>query len=579
MVAAPRLFPSSGAWRIRAIRPADVLVLCAFCALLFGVLELIPSLASPLHAQAPTSNITTDPTEIPYYAVRSLLRMFIGLALAVAFTFVYATAAARLPRAEKILLPILDILQSVPVLGFLTVIAGTLVHLFPGSELGLEIASIFAIFTSMAWNITFAFHAALVSEARELDEAARVLRLTKWQRFWKLDVPSGLIPMVWNGMMSFGGAWFFLTASEAITVGGSSYALPGMGSYVAAASAQNNLGAIGWAIVAMIIMVVGVNFVFWRPMVAWAERFRIEDSATADRPRSLVLDLIRRSQLDDWVARPMHSAGRTLDRITRPFGLAEHPLRKPALRQRTGDLVFSGLVVLGVAFGVAEALAYIHRKVGFGAFGVALGDGSLTFLRVVVVLIVSTLIWVPVGVWIGMNPRVSRLAQPLVQVAASFPANFLYPFLLALFIALGIGLDFGGIVLMLMGAQWYVLFNVIAGASTIPTDLRESMRVLGVSGWLRWKVLILPAVFPAYVTGAITAAGGAWNASIVAEFVTYNHRQIAARGLGAYIAEASNAGDTAKVVVGVIVMSVFVVLVNRFFWRRLYRLAERRFAQ
>jgi len=579
MVAAPRLFPSSGAWRIRAIRPADVLVLCAFCALLFGVLELIPSLASPLHAQAPTSNITTDPTEIPYYAVRSLLRMFIGLALAVAFTFVYATAAARLPRAEKILLPILDILQSVPVLGFLTVIAGTLVHLFPGSELGLEIASIFAIFTSMAWNITFAFHAALVSEARELDEAARVLRLTKWQRFWKLDVPSGLIPMVWNGMMSFGGAWFFLTASEAITVGGNSYTLPGMGSYVATASAQNNLGAIGWAIVAMIIMVVGVNFVFWRPMVAWAERFRIEDSATADRPRSLVLDLIRRSQLDDWVARPMHSAGRTLDRITRPFGLAEHPLRKPALRQRTGDLVFSGLVVLGVAFGVAEALAYIHRKVGFGAFGVALGDGSLTFLRVVVVLIVSTLIWVPVGVWIGMNPRVSRLAQPLVQVAASFPANFLYPFLLALFIALGIGLDFGGIVLMLMGAQWYVLFNVIAGASTIPTDLRESMRVLGVSGWLRWKVLILPAVFPAYVTGAITAAGGAWNASIVAEFVTYNHRQIAARGLGAYIAEASNAGDTAKVVVGVIVMSVFVVLVNRFFWRRLYRLAERRFAQ
>jgi NitT/TauT family transport system permease protein len=577
-MAAPRLFPSSGAWKIRAIRPADVLVLCAFFALLFGLLRLAPSLASPLHPAAPSAAISTSPTEIPYYAARSLLRMFIGLFLSVVFTFVYATAAARLPRAEKILLPILDILQSVPVLGFLTVIASTLVHLFPGSELGLECASIFAIFTSMAWNITFAFHASLTSQARELDEAARVLRLSKWQRFWKLDVPSGLIPMVWNGMMSFGGAWFFLTASEAITVGGTSYVLPGMGSYVATASKEDNLGAIGWAIGAMIVMVVGVNFLFWRPMVAWAERFRIEDSATADKPRSLVLDMIRRSQLNDWVARPLRPAGRALDRATRPFGLAEHPLRKPVLRQRTGDVVFASVIVLIVLFGVSEGISYINRSVGFDAFGTAFGDGALTFLRVLVVLILSTLIWVPVGVWIGMNPRVSRLAQPLVQVAASFPANFLYPFLLALFIAIGVSLNWGGILLLMMGAQWYILFNVIAGASTIPTDLRESMRVLGVRGWLRWKVLILPAIFPAYVTGGITAAGGAWNASIVAEIVTYNNKTIAAHGLGAYITEAANAGDTAKVIVGVIVMSVFVLLLNRFFWRRMYRLAERRFS-
>jgi NitT/TauT family transport system permease protein len=249
------------------------------------------------------------------------------------------------------------------------------------------------------------------------------------------------------------------------------------------------------------------------------------------------------------------------------------------LRQRTGDIVFATAVVAAVIFGVWEALAYIHRSVGFGQFGTAFADGALTFLRVTVVLIVSTLIWVPVGVWIGMNPRVSRLAQPIVQVVASFPANFLYPFLMALFIAIGVGLNFGGIVLMAMGAQWYILFNVIAGASTVRNDLRESMQVMGVKGWLRWKVLILPSIFPAYVTGAITAAGGAWNASIVAEVVTYNHTTIAARGLGAYITQASNAGDTAKVIVGVIVMSIFVVLVNRFFWRRLYHLAERRFAQ
>jgi NitT/TauT family transport system permease protein len=561
------------------VRPADVLVLLAFFALAFGLLELVPSLNSPFHPKTAPATVSLDPAEIPYYAVRSLLRMFIGLALSVLFTFVYATAAARLPRAERILLPILDILQSVPVLGFLTVIASTFVALFPGSELGLEFASIFAIFTAMAWNITFAFHASLVGQPRELDEAARVLRLTKWERFWQLDVPSGMIPMIWNGMMSFGGAWFFLTASEAITVNGDSYVLPGMGSYVATASARDNLGAIGWAIAAMIILVIGVNFLFWRPLVAWAERFRMGDSASADRPRSVVLDLIRRSQINEWVARPMHPFGRVLDNATRPFGLAEHPLRKPVLRQRTGDVVFATLVVLAVVFGVWEALAYIHRSVGFGQFGTAFADGALTFARVTVVLIVSTLIWVPVGVWIGMNPRVSRLAQPIVQVAASFPANFLYPFLMALFIALGISLDFGGVVLMAMGAQWYILFNVIAGASTVPNDLRESMRVMGVRGLLRWKVLILPAIFPAYVTGAITAAGGAWNASIVAEFVTYNHRQIAARGLGAYITQASNAGHTANVIVGVIVMSIFVVLVNRFFWRRLYHLAERRFSQ
>jgi NitT/TauT family transport system permease protein len=573
------LFPTSGAWKFRAVRPADILVLLGLFALLFGLLELVPSLNSPFHPKTAPSTISLDPANIPYYAVRSLLRMFIGLVLSVIFTFVYATAAARLPRAEKILLPILDILQSVPVLGFLTIIASTLVALFPGSELGLECASIFAIFTAMAWNITFAFHASLVSQPRELDEAARVMRLTKWQRFWQLDVPSGMIPMIWNGMMSFGGAWFFLTASEAITVGGNNYVLPGMGSYVATASAQNNLGAIGWAIGAMIIMVVGVNFLFWRPMVAWAERFRIEDSATVDKPRSLVLDMIRRSQINEWVSRPMRPFGRALDGATRPFGLAEHPLRRPVLRQKTGDIVFATGIVLAVIYGVYEALSYIHRSVGWGQFGTAFGDGALTFARVLVVLIVSTLIWVPLGVWIGMNPKVSRLAQPIVQVAASFPANFLYPFLMALFIAIGVSLNFGGIVLMAMGSQWYILFNVIAGASTVPNDLRESMQVMGVRGWLRWKVLILPAIFPAYVTGAITAAGGAWNASIVAEIVTYNHKVIAAKGLGSYITEASNVGDTPKVIVGVIVMSIFVVLVNRFFWRRLYHLAERRFSQ
>jgi NitT/TauT family transport system permease protein len=527
-LAAPRMFPTSGAWRFRSVRPADVLVLLALFALLFGLLELIPSLSSPSHPQTASSTISLDPAEIPYYAVRSLLRMFIGLFLSVVFTLVYATAAARLPRAEKILLPILDILQSVPVLGFLTVIASTLVALFPGSDLGLEFASIFAIFTSMAWNITFAFHASLVSQPRELDEAARVMRLTKWQRFWKLDVPSGMIPMIWNGMMSFGGAWFFLTASEAISVDGKSYALPGIGSYVATAALQDNLGDILWAIIAMVVMVLGVNFLFWRPMVAWAERFRIEDSASADKPRSVVLDLIRRSQINDWLARPTRPFGRAMDSATRPFGLAEHPLRKPPARQRTGDVAFTTVVVLGVLFGVWEALSYIHRNVGFGQFGTAFGDGALTFLRVIVVLIVSTVVWVPIGVWIGMNPRSPGSRSPRAGRRV-VPGELPLPLPDG---AVHRARDRPGLRRHRADADGRAVVHPVQRDRRRLDDPQRPARVDAGDEGRRVAALegADPARdLPAYVTGAITAAGGAWNASIVAEFVTYDHRQIAAR--------------------------------------------------
>jgi len=571
-------FPSSGVWRRPAFRWVDAVVLVGVAVLLFGLLRLAPSLNAPfLPSQAP-STVSTDPSELPYYAVRSLLRMFIALVLSVLFTFVYSTAAARLPRASKVLIPLLDILQSVPVLGFLTVTVTAFINFFPGSSLGLECASIFAIFTAMAWNMTFAFYQSLVSQPRDLDEAARIMRLTKWQRFWRLDVPSGMIPLVWNGMMSFGGAWFFLAASESISVLNHTYALPGIGSYVAAAMKQGSLGKVGMAIVVMVVMVIAVNILFWRPMVAWSERFRAEDSAAADKPRSVVLDLLRRSVVPAAVARPVRPVGRLLDRLTRPFGLAEHPLSKPVVRQRTGDVFFAGVVTAAVAFGAWRAATYLHARGALGQFGHAFLLGGLTFSRVVVLLIFSTVIWVPIGVWIGMNPRVSRIAQPVVQVAASFPANLLFPFATAFFIATGISLNFGGILLMALGAQWYILFNVIAGASAIPSDLREAMRLMGVSGWLRWKRFILPAIFPAYVTGGITAAGGAWNASIVAEIVDYGKHHLEAAGLGAYIAKAAASGDFPEVLIGVVVMSVYVVGLNRLWWRRLYALAEARYS-
>ena len=571
-------FPTRGVWRRPGLRLVDLVVFAALLALLFGLLRLAPGLNAPFLPRTAPSYVSTDPADLPYYAVRSLLRMFIALILSVLFTFVYAEAAARLRRAEKVLIPILDILQSVPVLGFLTVTVTAFINLFPGSELGLECASIFAIFTSMAWNLTFAFYHSLISQPRDLDETARIMRLTKWQRFWRLDVPGGMIPLVWNGMMSFGGAWFFLAASESISVLNRTYALPGIGSYVAAAIHYGNLGEVGIAIAVMIFMVIVVNIVFWRPLVAWSERFRAEESAAAERPRSVVLDLLRRSSVPDLVSRPFRPAGRFFDRVTRPFGLAEHPLQRPVVRARTGDVFFAGAISAIVIYGAWKALDFVHARTGFGAFGPAFVDGAATFGRVVALLIISSVIWVPVGVWIGMDPRVSRLAQPIVQVLASFPANFLFPFATAIFVAWHLSLNFGGIFLMALGAQWYILFNVIAGASAIPSDLREAMRLMDVRGWLRWRKFILPAIFPAYVTGGITAAGGAWNASIVAEVVTYGKHHLTATGLGAYIAHAAAVGDFPRILIGVAVMSVYVVGLNRLVWRRLYRLAETRYS-
>jgi NitT/TauT family transport system permease protein len=571
-------FPARGLWRRPGLRWVDIAVGAALIALIYGLIRLAPALNAPFLPRTAPSAVSTDPANLPYYAIRSLVRMFAALILSVIFTFVYATAAARLRRLEKVLLPILDILQSVPVLGFLSVTVTAFINLFPGSELGLECASVFAIFTSMAWNMTFAFYHSLVSQPRDLDEASRVLRLTKWQRFWRLDVPSGMIPLVWNGMMSFGGAWFFLAASESISVLNHRYALPGIGSYAAAAIEQGNLGEVGIAIAVMIVMVIGVNFLFWRPVTAWAERFRVEESQAAERPRSLVLDLLRHSQVPELIGRPFKPVGRGLDRVTRPFGLAEHPLAVSRARERTGDVFFAGVLAVVVAYGAWEALGYVRATTGLGQFGYAFALGAATFARVVGLTVVASAIWVPVGVWIGMNPKVTRLAQPVVQVLASFPANFLFPFATVIFVAWHIPLNFGAILLMALGAQWYILFNVIAGASAIPSDLREAMTSLGVHGWLRWRSFILPAIFSSYVTGGITAAGGAWNASIVAEVVSYGPHHLAATGLGAYITEATATGDFPKILVGIAVMSIYVVAANRLIWRRLYALSERRFS-
>jgi NitT/TauT family transport system permease protein len=567
---------SSRGWLGRPrVSPIDVVVAAGTVVLLWGVIRLEQAMGAP--SARLTGSVSLGISHLPYYAARSLLRMFLAYALSLLFTFAYGTAAARSRRWRGVLIPLLDILQSVPVLGFLTITVTFFVGLFPGSELGLECAAIFAIFTSQAWNMTFSFYHSLMAQPTDLDEAVRIFRLTKWERFWRLDVPSSMIGLVWNSMMSFGGGWFFLAASEILIVSGRSKALPGIGSYMQTAEAARDIPAIWAAIGVMIVMIIVVNTLFWRPIVAWAEKFRMESSAAEQAPRSATLDLLRRSHGPAVAGALFRPFGRLLDRVTRPFGLAERPLKANQRRRRAGDIAFAAVFCALLGLGLWGALAYFAKRGVASQFPYCFGLGLITLSRVVVLVVVCSLVWVPIGAVIGMNPVLSRRVQPVVQVLASFPALFLFPLVIILFQHLGITLDYGGILLMALGTQWYILFNVIAGASAIPTDLRQMTCQFRFPRRQEWRELILPAIFPYYVTGGISAAGGAWNASIVAEYVTYGSKPLVARGLGAYITQASIHSDLPEVLVGVVVMSVYVVVINVSVWQPLYRLAETRY--
>jgi NitT/TauT family transport system permease protein len=577
-VAVTPTFPSRENLDRLRFRPLDVIIGIGVLFLIYVVVRVGASAHAPIKHSV-SASISTSPAELPYYAVRSLLRMFIALFFSYAFSLGYAYVAARNRRARRVLIPALDILQSVPVLGFLAITVTFFTKIvFPGSVLGLEAASIFAVFTSQAWNITFSFYHSLVSQPPDFNEASKLMGLTRWKRFWTVDVPGGAIGLVWNGMMSFGGSWFFLTASEIITIGKRQYTLPGIGSYVGVAEGQGDLARVGLGIMTMIIMILVVNFFFWRPLVAYVEKFRVEQTEATQKQRSFVLDLLHRSSWPATIGRARQFAARPVNRVMGlATGIDDESLATHAARRRAGDVAFTSVVVIALGYGLYSMLAFVATgSQGLAVFGQTFYLGFLTLLRVAVVVTASSIIWVPVGVWIGFNPRVAQFMQPIVQVAASFPANFIFPFVMVVYLNLGIGLDFGSILLMMLGTQWYVLFNVIAGASAVPSDLKEAMDNLGVHGWDRWRRLILPGIFPAYVTGAITAAGGAWNATIVAEYVLYNGHHYAASGLGAFIAEKT--GNLPDLFAGLIVMAIYVTGINALLWRRLYRLAETRYA-
>jgi NitT/TauT family transport system permease protein len=573
---APRDAVRSGASRQISALLADAAVLLGVLTLLYLVAQVGSGALVSFQPPTDVPEVSLDPTNLPYYAGRSTLRMFIALAASLIFTLIYGYIAAKSRRAERVMIPLLDVLQSVPVLGFLSITVTGFIALFPGSLVGLEMASIFAIFTGQVWNMTFSFYHSLKSLPRELDEAVKLYRLPRWQRFFRLEVPAATIGLLWNAMMSFGGGWFFVSASEAISVLNQEYTLPGIGSYVVAAILAEDIGALLLAVLTMGVVIVLVDQFFWRPLVAWADKFKLERSAAAESPRSWVLNILRASRVPSAISAAITPLGEALsDFVARHF-----PPRSVQIEQdnrTTNDRLYNGLLLIAVVGLGLLGINFVLGEVGLDEVAQATLMGFATFFRVLVLVVVSTIIWVPVGVAIGFHPRLSQLAQPVVQFLASFPANFLFPFATIFFIRTGIELNWGGILLMSLGAQWYILFNSIAGAMSIPSDLREMARNMGVRGWQLWRSLIIPGIFGAWVTGGITASGGAWNASIVAEIVSWGDTTLRAYGLGAYIAAATEVGDWPRIVLGVGLMCVFVVALNRLFWRQLYRLAERRF--
>lgn len=556
----------------------DLIVFVGLFALLYGLVYAARQMGAPFKPSEPL-RISLSPAALPAYALRSTVRMYLAYILSMVFTFIVGRVAAYNPRAERWIIPILDILQSVPALGFLAVSVTIFLVLFPHSLIGLEISAIITIFSAQAWNLTFSFYQSIKTLPKELQEAATSFQMTPWRRFTMLEVPYAMTGLVWNSMMSFGAGWFFLAASETITVLNNDYRLPGLGSYMAAAIEQENVQAIIWAVAAILTVVVLVDQLFWRPVVAWAERFRIESLPDDIEPSSVILEVLRGSVFADWVStRVFLPIGRGLERI---FTTARRVTQEHPMPGRASTLVRWAVVLGLVAWAtppVVEGVMTASRALSWSTLVHLLYLGFLSTLRVAATVAIATLIWVPVGVRVGFSPRLARIAQPIVQIGASFPANVIYPLITFGFVYFGISLNYGSILLLLLATQWYILFNTIAGAMQVPMELKLAAQSFHLKGWRLWKTLIIPAIFPGWVTGALTATGGAWNATIVAEVVTWGHNPPApAVGLGAYITHVTQEGLWPETILSISVMSAFVVLLNHLLWQPLYHLAEERF--
>ena len=571
--AAERPAGSRSAWALLI----DVAVFLFVFAVIFGIYAIGRAWLGPAH---PQPQISQNPRDLPLYAWYSLVRMAIAYSISLVFALAFGYLAASSRRAEMVMIPLLDILQSIPVLSFLPGVMLAMVALFPHSQLGIELGSILLIFTGQAWNMAFSFYSSLKTIPRDLREAAIIYRFSRWQRFAELDLPFATIGLVWNSMVSVAGGWFFLMACEMFVLGKRDFRLPGLGSFLETAASRGDTRAILWGVAAMITVVVLLDQLVWRPVILWADKFKFEQVEGSLAAHATLLDLIGRTSIIIRIYRRLFHplVSRLTLLFTRGARRAAESFAAPKqhrFRRGLACLLAAGIVVgLGfTVFHAARELSELHPA----DYRELLRSAAFTFLRVNSALLLGALWTVPAGVAVGCNPRLARIAQPLVQIAAAVPATALFPVILLFFLRLRGGMELAAMLLMLLGTQWYVLFNVIAGAMAIPTDLKEAAQVFRFGSWDRWRFLILPGIFPYLVTGMVTASGGAWNASIIAEYFHFQGKIVSAPGLGSTISSSSDAGRFDMLLASTLVMAVIVVVINRLVWRRLYRLASSRF--
>ena len=581
---APRMTPPENAtsrlpvWgRLPAGVPSalrDLPIVFAGLALFYALLSVTHYWVAPVGTHA---EISLSPGALPKYAMFSLLRIFLAYILSLIFTLIYGYIAAYNTKAERFLIPLLDTLQSIPVLSFLPGVMVAMVALFPTRQFGIELGSILLIFTGQVWNMTFSFYSSLKSIPSEMHEVAKIYRWSWWQRFVQMELPFATIGLVWNSMMSVAGGWFFLMACEMFVLGNRDLRLPGLGSYLQTAANAGNTRAIIWGVAVMVGVIVLMDRLVWRPIIAWAEKFKFEQVEAVESPRSHVLDFLRRSRLLPLVAqvsvRPMR------ERLNLYFARSRAPLREGGPAENIRKWISRAaliLLLLGIAYAFLKMTALVLTVSAPELRTIFVGAGA-TFLRVEATLLLAGLWTIPAGVIIGLNPRLSAVMQPIAQIAASVPATALFPIILLLLIRVGGGLGIGSMVLLLLGTQWYILFNVIAGASAIPTDLKEVCGVFRFGRAVRWRELFLPGIFPYLITGFVTASGGAWNASIVAEYFHFHGQTFSTTGLGAVISSATDSGNFRVLLAATLLMAGMVVTINRLLWRRLYVLASTKY--
>jgi len=571
MAQTPQIFHSSQ----RSNQPftwGDLIALGVVAAVLYVGIRL--AFDAPAVIEGP--DISLKPSALPWYTLLSVGRMAAAYTLSMVFTLLYGRAAAYNRRTGQLLMPLLDVLQSVPILSFLPVVLLGLSAILP-QGIAAELASIGLIFTSQAWNLTFAWYQSLTTIPKELREASAIYRLNTWMKFKSLELPFGMISLVWNSMMSWAGGWFFLMAAEIFTVGSRDFRLPGLGAYLHEAANQSDFRAILWGVGVLILTVVLLDQIVWRPLIAWSDRFKVEMTEADEPPTSWFYNLVSNASLTHWINEHLtHPLAETFDQATvKRFPPSVGVVKNPSPK-RWFTILLGIFFTAGILYGLYHASAMLlavpaqrWAQVGLGVLA--------TFLRVGIALTIALIWTVPLGVAIGTNRKLAAILQPVVQVTASVPATALFPVVLLLVLNLPGGLNLAAVLLMLMGTQWYLLFNIIAGASAIPQDLKYTTQLMQLTGWQRWRTLILPAIFPYLITGAITASGGAWNASIVAEYQTFGGKTLSVTGIGSLIAQATAAGDYPLLLASTLGMILVVILVNRFVWRRLYLLAEEKY--